>query len=136
MSDFSRRRLLGAGGVTVALPFLESLLPRSARAQATTAPRRVIWVFTANGDQESRRFSTKSETGFVLDEFLAHRREVIERRRLGQGLGDARPGHVHTRGAAVGQRERHRETAPAARVGDVIYRCGFENGGCVCGRQF
>lgn len=71
MSDFSRRRLLKAGGVTVALPFLESLLPRSARAQAAMPPRRVIWVFTANGDQESRRFTTKSETGFVLDEFLA-----------------------------------------------------------------
>lgn len=71
MSDFSRRRALTAGGVTLALPFFESLLPRSARAQTTTPPRRVIWVFTANGDQEARRFSTKSETGFVLDEFLA-----------------------------------------------------------------
>jgi hypothetical protein len=71
MNRFSRRRLLGAGGVTVALPFLESLLPKAARAQAAGAPpRRVIWVFTANGDQEARRFSTKHETNFVLDEFL------------------------------------------------------------------
>lgn len=71
MSGFSRRRFLRAGGVTVALPFLQSLIPSSARGQAATPPRRVMWVFTANGDQEARRFSTKSETGFVLDEFLA-----------------------------------------------------------------
>ncbi len=71
MSHLSRRTLLRAGGVTVALPFLSSLLPRQARAQNGTPPRRVLWSFTANGDQESRRFSTRSETGFVLDEFLA-----------------------------------------------------------------
>ncbi len=70
MSGFSRRRVLRAGGVTVALPFLESLLPRAARAQ-TTPPRRCVWVFTANGDQEAQRFTTKSETGFVLGQFLA-----------------------------------------------------------------
>lgn len=71
MSRFSRRFMLRAGGVTLALPLFESLLPRAARAQTTEAPRRIIFVFTANGDQTSRRFSTKSETGFVLDEFLA-----------------------------------------------------------------
>ncbi|MCA3011581.1 MAG: DUF1552 domain-containing protein [Myxococcaceae bacterium] len=82
MSRFTRRRLLGAGGVIVALPFLESLLPRAARAQPQAAPpRRVLWVFTANGDQESRRFSTRHETNFVLDEFLApyqpHRADML-----------------------------------------------------------
>jgi hypothetical protein len=71
MSDFSRRRFLRSGGVTVALPFLQSLIPSAARGQGAAPPRRVMWVFTANGDQEARRFSTKSETGFVLDEFLS-----------------------------------------------------------------
>ena len=71
MSRFSRRLMLKAGGVTLALPLLESLLPRRAWGQTAAPPRRIIFVFTANGDQTSRRFSTKSETGFVLDEFLA-----------------------------------------------------------------
>lgn len=66
----NRRLLLKAGGAVLGLPFLESLLPRAARAQGMTAPRRVIFVFTANGDQISRRFTTKAETGFVLDQFL------------------------------------------------------------------
>ncbi|MCC6335219.1 MAG: DUF1552 domain-containing protein [Myxococcales bacterium] len=69
--NFSRRWMLRAGGVTLALPLLESLLPREARAQATTPPRRIIFVFTANGDQTSQRFTTKGETNFVLGEFLA-----------------------------------------------------------------
>lgn len=71
MSRFSRRLMLKAGGVTLALPLLESLLPRRAWGQTPSPPRRIIFVFTANGDQTSRRFTTKSETGFVLDEFLA-----------------------------------------------------------------
>lgn len=67
---FNRRMLLKGGGAVVALPFLQSLLPRSARAQSMAAPRRVITVFTANGDQIAQRFTTKSETAFVLGSFL------------------------------------------------------------------
>lgn len=66
MHPFNRRHLLkGAAGIGLALPWLESM------AQTATAPRRVIFVFTANGDQIARRFTTKTETGFVFDEFLA-----------------------------------------------------------------
>lgn len=66
----NRRFLLKAGGAVLALPFLESLLPRAARAQSMTPPKRFISVFTANGDQIAQRFSTRSETGFVLGSFL------------------------------------------------------------------
>lgn len=66
----NRRKFLRAGGAVLALPFLESLLPRSARAQTMTAPRRFISVFTANGDQIAQRFTTRSETGFVFGDFL------------------------------------------------------------------
>ena len=66
MRPFNRRHLLkGAAGIGLALPWLESM------AQTATAPRRVVFVFTANGDQIARRFTTKTETGFVFDEFLA-----------------------------------------------------------------
>ncbi len=67
---FDRRRFLQAGGAVLALPLLESLLPRSAWGQTASAPRRLITVFTANGDQIAQRFTTKAETGFVLGPFL------------------------------------------------------------------
>src|SRR5438309_2032620 len=61
----SRRTVLrGAAGVVVALPWLEAM------AQATTAPRRIIFVFTANGDQIAQRMTTKSETGFAFADML------------------------------------------------------------------
>src|SRR5687768_9617005 len=62
----SRRNVLrGAAGLTIALPFFESL------AQTTPKPaKRIIFVFTANGDQTSRRMTVKGETNFVFDDML------------------------------------------------------------------
>ena len=40
---------LGGGSVAVALPFLESLVPRSARAAAAVAPQRLVYWFIPNG---------------------------------------------------------------------------------------
>jgi hypothetical protein len=68
MKPLSRRHLLkGAAGVAVALPWLDAM------AQSTSAapPRRLVFVFTANGDQITRRMTTKAETGFVFDEMLS-----------------------------------------------------------------
>lgn len=66
MRPLSRRTLLkSAAGIAVALPRLEAM------AQATTSPRRVVFVFTANGDQTARRFTTKTETGFAFDDMLS-----------------------------------------------------------------
>lgn len=66
----NRRNFLRAGGAVLALPMLESLMPRVARGQTMQAPRRFISVFTANGDQIANRFTTRGETNFVLGEFL------------------------------------------------------------------
>ena len=67
----SRRTLLrGAAGVALGLPLLEAMMPRTARAATASLPRRIIFVFKSNGDQVSRRFDAKSETGFKLGEFL------------------------------------------------------------------
>ncbi len=78
---FNRRFLLKAGGAVVALPLLQSLLPRAARAQSAPPPRRAIFVFTANGDEIAQRFTSKTETGFVLGSFLqpyeAHRADML-----------------------------------------------------------
>jgi hypothetical protein len=71
MKRLSRRTLLrGASGIGLSLPFLEAMLPRSARAQDASAPRRILFCFQANGDQPSARFSARGETSFVLGEFL------------------------------------------------------------------
>lgn len=45
----SRRALLRGAGVTLALPFLESLAPRSVLAQAPATPMRLLYWFIPNG---------------------------------------------------------------------------------------
>lgn len=61
----SRRNVLrGAAGLTLALPWLESL------AQTVALPRRLVTVFTANGDQIAQRFTTKGETNWVFADML------------------------------------------------------------------
>jgi hypothetical protein len=45
----SRRSLLRAAGAGIALPLLESLLPRALRAEPTLAPRRLVLVHNALG---------------------------------------------------------------------------------------
>jgi hypothetical protein len=50
MSRFlSRRALLRGAGVAIALPWLESLSPKTARAQAPGPPRRFLPIFLPNG---------------------------------------------------------------------------------------
>jgi hypothetical protein len=68
----SRRTFLrGASGVALALPMLEAMRPRGARAAAAAAPRRIMFVFQANGDQIAQRFAAAGETNFQFGEFLA-----------------------------------------------------------------
>lgn len=45
----SRRNALRGAGVTLALPFLESLAPRNVRAEMNAAPRRFLPIFLPNG---------------------------------------------------------------------------------------
>jgi hypothetical protein len=45
----SRRLLLGGGATLLGLPFLESALPRAARAQAAKAPVRLVYIYLPNG---------------------------------------------------------------------------------------
>ena len=83
----SRRTLLrGAAGVGIGLPLLEAMLPRAASGATSTAPRRIIFVFQANGDQTKRRFIDTGETSFTFDEFLAplepYRKDLLLLNRL------------------------------------------------------
>lgn len=72
MKPLSRRTFLrGASGVALALPFLDAMRPSRAQAQSTTAPRRLMFVFQANGDEVAKRFTAVGETNFELGEFLS-----------------------------------------------------------------
>jgi len=51
-----RRFLQGVGGAALAAPFLSSLQPRSAQAQAAAAPRRLVIFYTQNGCLVNRWF--------------------------------------------------------------------------------
>ncbi len=87
----SRRTLLrGAAGVGIGLPFLEAMAPRRASGATPTAPKRIMFVFQANGDQTLRRFSNQDETNFVFDEFLAplepYRKEPLAAQWSGSAL--------------------------------------------------
>jgi hypothetical protein len=64
----SRRALLrGAGGVAIALPFLDAMLPSRARAQAAAMPRRFFTFFNENGVVSNSWFPTGGEKDFKLN---------------------------------------------------------------------
>lgn len=72
----SRRNVLkGAAGLSLFLPTLESF------GQSTTPPKRVVFVFTANGDDIDRRIASGGETNWVFDDMLMpferHRQHLI-----------------------------------------------------------
>jgi hypothetical protein len=61
--------LRGAGGVAIALPFLEAMSPR--RAQAATAPRRLLNFFTENGVVGQNWFPSGTEKSWTMPVSLA-----------------------------------------------------------------
>jgi uncharacterized protein DUF1552 len=70
----SRRVFLGGGAaVAIGLPFLESLVPRGARAQAMTAPKRMLFYYVPCGINGSTRgdfWPTTTGTGYGLTSML------------------------------------------------------------------
>ena len=58
----SRRLFLGGAAAVVALPFFESLVPREARGQAASAPKRFLAYFAPNGF-DMADFRAKAGTG-------------------------------------------------------------------------
>ncbi|HXU64921.1 MAG TPA: DUF1552 domain-containing protein, partial [Polyangia bacterium] len=65
----SRRTILrGVGGAAIALPFLEAMLPR--RARAATPPKRFVVMFSPNGTLPSWTPSG-TETNFTLSPILS-----------------------------------------------------------------
>jgi hypothetical protein len=73
--QLSRRVFLGGGAaVAIGLPFLESLVPRAARAQAAPGvPKRAVFYYIPNGINGATRdafWPTTTGTGYVLPTML------------------------------------------------------------------
>src|SRR4051812_27660569 len=66
----SRRTVLRAGGVSLALPFLELMRPRKARA-AGAVPKRFVVMFTPNGTIHPNWVPSGTETSFTLSPILS-----------------------------------------------------------------
>ena len=103
---FGRRTLLRGAGVTLALPFLESLLPRGreALAQASTPPRRFVVWFTPNGSIHENWVPTGSASSFTLSRILAPLQPfqsnllVLDGLMVKVGNYEQRPGDDHQKG--------------------------------------
>lgn len=92
MKSLSRRHLLTGAGVALGLPLLEAMLPRgvrSASADTTKPPRRVVFLYTPDGIQVDRwkvpvtAASTKLTPSLVssstLSEFARPENNVLDR---------------------------------------------------------
>ncbi len=69
--QLSRRLLLGGGASLLGLPFLESIVPRAARAQAAAAPIRLIYFYVPNGLDMATFRPTSPGADYTLPPMLA-----------------------------------------------------------------
>jgi hypothetical protein len=67
----SRRAVLGSSAALVALPFMDSLIPRTASAARGTEPRRLMWVHIHNGMTRRNLTPTQTGSGYTLPPVLA-----------------------------------------------------------------
>jgi hypothetical protein len=95
MKTLSRRVLLrGAGGAAIALPWLASLAPRGARAQAATPRKRFVVMFSPNGTIPWQWTPSGAEADLALSPILAplkpHAADIVVIQGLSQrgGGGD------------------------------------------------
>jgi len=66
-----RRAFLGGAGVIVALPFLESLIPRNVRAQSSSSPKRLVFYWIPNGIYMDKFRPTSAGASYALSPTLA-----------------------------------------------------------------
>lgn len=104
----TRRQVLrGAGGLVVALPALEALLPRAARAQPAAPPKRFIAVYHPNGVFTPQWFPTAgaNESDFTLGPIHRPLERFKSRLLMTSGLDMAvavsGPGEQHQRGVGA-----------------------------------
>jgi len=66
-----RRAFLGGAGAVIALPFLESLVPRQVRAQAASSPKRLLFYWIPNGIYMDKFRPTTTGPSYELSPTLA-----------------------------------------------------------------
>ena len=85
--QLSRRAVLrGAGGIAVALPWLEIMRPSEAQAQATTAAKRFIAIYQPGGTVLNKWLPGGTETAPVLSPILTPFEAVKSKLLMFQGL--------------------------------------------------
>jgi hypothetical protein len=85
----SRRGFLRTAGVAVGLPLLESLLPRTARAQTASAkPRRIMAFYVANGIHMPHWIPAQTGASFTLPTILEPLAPVRDKVLVLSGLGN------------------------------------------------
>lgn len=97
-----RTFLRGAGGVAIALPLLDAMVPlRRASAQATSSPRFVVY-YTPGGAEMSTWRPTGSETAFTLGSSLQplerHKPHLLVLSGIDMQVTNLGVGHPHAKG--------------------------------------
>ena len=91
----SRRTFLHGLGVTMALPFLEAMMPRGAAAAASAgrAPIRTAFLYVPNGvnmtDWTPKQFGADFQLPYTLEPLQAHKNDVLVLSGLAQDKGRA-----------------------------------------------
>ncbi len=90
----NRRTFLHGLGVTMALPFLEAMLPRTASAAAAgRAPIRTAFFYVPNGvnttDWTPKQFGADFQLPYILEPLQAHKNDVLVLTGLAQDKGRA-----------------------------------------------
>jgi len=88
-SGLSRRSFLRAAGVTLALPFLPSALPRQLWAAGNDKPRRLLFWFVPNGMQMNWWTPSSSGSGYDLPEILEPLAPIQDKVSVLTGLANA-----------------------------------------------
>jgi hypothetical protein len=93
----TRRTFLRATGATLALPFLEALAPRAARASdPITPPRRMVCIMTNTGLIPANFFPTPAGPDYEVTRYMAHLAEHRQQMTLIGGVShpDNSGGHM------------------------------------------
>lgn len=75
----TRRQFLKSAGISLAMPFLPSImLPRSAWGQTATAPKRLISIFTSNGQRKHNLYPMAgADPGWTVRDAAGNVREYL-----------------------------------------------------------
>jgi hypothetical protein len=75
-SSYPRRRFLRAAGVTIALPILDSLLPRGRAGEQVAPPRRMVCICTPLGLHPANFFPEQTGADYQLTPYLKPLKEL------------------------------------------------------------